>query len=200
MRFMRLIVAMVTAVALCASGCSFVLVDGPPASLPPQVFPACDESNTWPVIDTIIAASYVLAAVVAGVNDDRGDFADSSDSRTGAIIGSSLFAAAFGASAWVGYGRTSECRARRAGFINAYGSPYGQPMYGPPQAYPPPPGYAPPPPGYAPPPTPAGEGQTCHPQLGCQTGLTCASNLCVQLAPPPQAPGAQPPQAPGAQP
>lgn len=183
MHVMRLFVAVVTALAVPASGCSFVLVDAPPPGLPPQIYAACDESNTWPVIDTIVAASYVLAAVVASTSDEHSDFNDGDGGRTGAVVGSSLIAAAFGASAWVGYGRTRACRDHHAAFLHSYGAPYTQPMYAPP------PGYAPTP--YVPPPVPAGEGQMCHPQLGCQTGLTCASNLCVRLdAPPSAAPGA----------
>lgn len=139
-------------------GCSFVLVDGPPAQVPAGEYPRCTESKTVPVIDLIIAgitASAGLEMLLA-----RRTFEGSVGTTIG--IAALAVAAVSAPSGWVGLRRTRECRRLRNDVRDRRGD-LGR--------------------------APAGEGQVCDPNAGCEPGLVCASGICVRpperAAPPP---------------
>jgi hypothetical protein len=174
---MRLLLVLVLTSVLPLAGCSFIFVDGPSSSRPPMVYPSCDEERTMPAIDLVIAGLYGVGALV-GATTDRDDDFDNTDDRAGTVTGMVLGSLLFGASAWYGFSKTGSCREVRDQYRQQYGDPRLQPLPQPmPYAY------------------PAGEGQQCHPQAGCQPGLVCASGLCVRFGQPPP-PMTQPPQPP----
>ncbi len=173
---MRLLLVLVLSSVLPLAGCSFIFVDGPSSSRPGMVYPSCDEERTMPAIDLVLAALYGVGGLVGATAEDNDDF-DGNDDRAGTITGMLLGVALFGGSAWYGFSKTGSCREARDQYRKQYGDPRLQPL--------------PPPMPYA---YPAGEGQQCHPQAGCQPGLVCASGLCVRFQQPQsRPPGTQPP-------
>ena len=87
----RVVVALVL-----ASGCSFVFTNNPPQ---------CTSRSTAPIADTAIAVFAAIGAIYFATSDD--------DNATLGIVVESGLAAAFGASAYVGYRRVARCRAAR---------------------------------------------------------------------------------------
>ena len=147
-------------VALCSvAGCSFVFVDGPSSSLPPNVYPACDEKRSAPIADAVFSALYVAGAISAGLGSDFINRAEDRYTATELIAIDSALAAVFAVSAYYGFQRTGSCRRARAEYIQ-------QTIQRPPPS-----------------PTPSPEGQACHVTYGCETGLVCASNRCVRFEP-----------------
>jgi hypothetical protein len=104
-----------TPLALCAAfvlalsgGCSYLFVDAPPERHRQLPYFECTKSRAWPVVDTVIAATYGIetAAFIVG--------ASASKAERGPLAGAAAAAAAtavlFTASAFSGYGKVSECR------------------------------------------------------------------------------------------
>jgi hypothetical protein len=188
--------------AVAASGCSFVFVDGPPATAKSLPVFTCTTSNALPTTDVVLAGLFALSAIENAAHA-TGSYSSNEDA-----VAAGVFAAAFATSAFVGYSRTSDCREATADLMKrlyqgAPGqgfSPYAPGPYPPPPAYDPwtapapgagfaPPGPAPvqpvpgaPPAGAAPPPAGA-----APPPAG-------AAPPPAGAAPPPA--GAAPPPAP----
>jgi hypothetical protein len=122
---------------LLASGCSFALVSRAP-DFDPGVRPiGCTEDRTVPVVDAVIAAATIVGgAAVISATDVHGQSNDAGIKLYPALgMLSLLIGAPFGVSAYVGYSRTSRCRA-----LNQTA-----PMFSPPPGYGPPPPYGAPP-------------------------------------------------------
>ena len=111
-------VALVTSIALTASGCSFVFVHGPkPPPAPPS---DCTTSRLVPILDAAAAGVFAVYGIYAAVVSDseyRSNFCDEFDSsctppERGAIVVTSLAIAALtGVSAYIGRNRVNECQA-----------------------------------------------------------------------------------------
>ena len=108
----------VVAAVLLASGCSFLVVDGPGSDRPRDLPPSCTTTPIAPVVDTGLA---VLAAVGAITAHRRLDTNEGSEfpnndflrmQRTFSIIGLVLEAA----SATVGFVKVTQCRRARNAF------------------------------------------------------------------------------------
>ena len=182
---MHRIIAVTLAVAV--TGCSFLFTTGPGnVGNPPQAYPDCTDSMTWPIVDGVIAASVLLSGIgVFGATHDSTS-STSTDGGAAATASAVLTAVAFGAGAYVGYGRVSRCRDVHEQFIA--GHPNGM-LYG---------GGAPQ--GYVPQAGPAVGAQNgyCTAQNTCDQGLVCSgmpdhTNRCIvgQTLPPPAALGIQ---------
>lgn len=192
---------LVSLVLVFVTGCSFVFTSGPPEQ--PRSYPDCTSSMTWPVVDGVFSAIFLLAMVSAIAGDETTMTGNEDDNATrGEKIGTSaVLAVATGAGAFVGYRRVARCRAARSSFYQNGSYPYGAP-YGYPQPYPatqpppypgtqpapqPQPYYPPQPqPQPQPPPPSSGlgtEGDVCAASAECATGLTCQGNVCIR--PPP---------------
>ncbi len=92
---------LLTAALALTSGCSLVLVDGPPDFIPvdqPVPAGACTIDRTMPLVDAVGAAAGVATAVFSS----KGDYV-----RVGAVLG-----AAFGYSSYSGFRKVSRCRGR----------------------------------------------------------------------------------------
>ncbi len=108
MRIRHRIPAAVVAATL-ASGCSVVLVQGPPQPGeadydPTGIYPAgvpCTPGRGWPLLDTAFALAALAGTVTADNRDDR--------------IDGALTTAAAALSAWIGNRRVSACRAAMPG-------------------------------------------------------------------------------------
>lgn len=97
--FRRILV--IGALAAMPSGCSFVLVDGPPGFIPPDdpVPPgACTIDRTIPLIDAVGAAAGLAAALTSS---------EGNAVRFGAAIG-----AALGFASYTGFRKVGSCRER----------------------------------------------------------------------------------------
>jgi hypothetical protein len=103
---MRSAVGMVMSIVLVGSGCSWIAVQGPPAS-DPGVRPVhCTETIIPPLLDTVPAVPLLgLAAllVAVGIKEHDNDVA-----KFGALPGVLGLPWAF--SAWSGYSKTARCR------------------------------------------------------------------------------------------
>jgi hypothetical protein len=87
-------------------GCSWILVDGPPAGALPGQAVDCTESNIIPGVDlgiTTLALIGMLYFLVADDVDDTG--------RTVGPLVEGGIALGFGISSYQGFGKTSRCRA-----------------------------------------------------------------------------------------
>jgi hypothetical protein len=181
--FMKRTIAAV--LTLTVTSCSFVFVDGP-ANLghPPAAYDDCTDSMTWPIVDGVIAASMLLSgAGVLGATRDESDSAE--DGGAAGAVSAVLMAAAFGASAYIGYSRVKKCDRSHAAFIAA--NPNGtrgqyagggqpvqptQPMHQPVVPINPPTALV------------GQQGGYCTPQNTCNPGLVCAgmadrTNRCM---------------------
>jgi hypothetical protein len=103
------------ACAQLGAGCSLVLTRRPPIPEEPAVPMRCPESRAAPVADTVVAAAMLgasAALIVAGATIDPAR--NRSECASCFVYAVSLvpltYAAAAGASAWVGYDRTARCR------------------------------------------------------------------------------------------
>jgi hypothetical protein len=111
--------AVVTALALVGSGCSYAFVDGPPKE-PPQSSerqaqllmapPTCSTSYGWPVVDTVLAAAALVPLAYILLGDNCGA-SECSEGVGLAILALAAPPAWFGGSASVGYRRVHACRA-----------------------------------------------------------------------------------------
>lgn len=168
------IIALATAVSL-TTGCSLFLTKGPQESSNGDPGP-CTTSMSMPIADAVISGVFLLSTIAATDRDNT----TNEDDRQSLMISSSITAALFGVSAFVGHGRVSKCRGAREEFLAKYpygAQPYAYPQQGyPPQGYPqqgyyPPQGYPQqgyyPPQGYPPqgyPPQQVPPAQTYYPQ------------------------------------
>ena len=92
---------LLAAALILSSGCSLVLVDGPPDFIPAdQPLPegACTIDRTIPFLDAVGAA----ASAVVAVTSSEGDYV-----RVGAVLG-----AALGYSSYSGFSKVKRCRQR----------------------------------------------------------------------------------------
>lgn len=160
----RACVAGIAALALGASGCSFMFSEGAPVGYQRMENFTCGESRTPPIADTV--ATGLLAATVASAAAHEDEnvanaLPQDQESRRRQInvaIGvSSAFAVIAVASAVYGYRAVADCREARAArelaltHAVALPPPYGVPPYGEPPPYWPPPPAAVTPPRPAPP-------------------------------------------------
>jgi hypothetical protein len=107
----RVTAPLVLCTLLLAAGsgaCSFLFVDGPPEKHQQLPYFTCTTSRAWPVVDTVLGATYAIEAVGVGAMSTRGS-GSTAGSTAGAIAGGGL-AALFIVSAVSGYGKASECR------------------------------------------------------------------------------------------
>ena len=99
--------ALIGVISLCASGCSFLFVKGPPAGHEQMRVVSCTDSKTLPLLDAIQAglgaATAIFALADAGASNTRG-----SDILSGA--GSAVV---WGIAASKGYEKVRECRAAK---------------------------------------------------------------------------------------
>jgi hypothetical protein len=181
-------VAVVVALALALTGCSFFLTHGPssppPAATPTPYPPECTTSMAFPIVDGLIGAIGWLA-VVGAVS--KSEMTNSNED----VVAPVIIAGAFTVAAIVGYTRVRRCNAAREQFMAQY--PYGQ-GYAPPQPQPQPtatpqpaaPPAEPAPPAARPPASnPLGtEGDVCNSVSDCASGLVCQSNVCLKPKPP----------------
>lgn len=99
-------VALLTVLLLPITGCSFILVDGPPdvSDYSQLDYFGCTEGNGWPIVDGVFTGLYaVQAATLMGV-----------EGGGGLAAASLVWAGVFGASAVTGFGRVNECKAAKA--------------------------------------------------------------------------------------
>lgn len=90
-------------------GCSVLFVrPPPPTTMWNQVrYPACTSSRAWPVIDTIMTLSLAGQFLSETLSAPARDVVSTQSSTN--LLSLSILAAAWGASAWVGYDRTDRC-------------------------------------------------------------------------------------------
>ena len=103
--------AVALTVALAFTGCSFIAVNGPdiaPGTMPmPGDEIDCSESRAAPIVDVVLASLMLMGAISAFIDSRKADGAPLSGEAAVAIA---AVAAVFGASAYFGFSRTSECR------------------------------------------------------------------------------------------
>lgn len=107
-------VALAGLLVLASSGCSFIFVDGPP-DVPPNMsygdlnYFNCTEPNTWPILDAIWAGLNGVGALMA-MGGDETQFEDPEQT----VLVGLVWLGVSGAASYVGFQRTSECRAAKA--------------------------------------------------------------------------------------
>ncbi len=89
-----------------ATGCGFILTKGPPRGYEQMDTFSCTESNVGPILDMLPAGFFLTLGVTAIAANE--DFYDTTTTELGA--GLLLWAALYGSSAAVGFGKTSRCR------------------------------------------------------------------------------------------
>lgn len=159
-------IACALVIGLALTGCSFILVDAPPSSRPAQIYPYCTENRAAPIVDALFAALYVYQLAVGGTEYE---LTNGDATRKQAVVSGTIGTVLFGSSAFYGFRTTQRCRTERMAFAAL---PVPQPL--------------PPPAPVVP--VPIGEGGACRAATDCQTGLSCASSICVHLPPPAPAP------------
>ncbi len=167
---MKRLGGMLGALLVCASGCSWIITEGPGANERPPV--SCTTSKVGPGVDTVISAVYGTAAVLYGAiylmaDDESGpegtDFPVKTIAGVGALAATAI-AVPFGMSASDGYARVRACKARKA---TEWQQQYWQPQpypYQQPQPYPQPYPYQPYPGQPYPGPVQPAPGQQLYPQ------------------------------------
>jgi len=90
-----------------SGACSYMFVDGPPERHRQLPYFTCTTSRAWPVVDTVLGATYAIDAVAFGTLSSR---ESNSMNGTAAAIAAGGMAALFVASAVSGYGKASACR------------------------------------------------------------------------------------------
>lgn len=95
---------------LSVSGCSLVLVDGPPRPHPttPGEVVACSENSAWPTVDYIAAGTYALGAAASLASGDLTE----SEAPAFAVSGV-IWATIHFVSARKGKARIRQCRAAK---------------------------------------------------------------------------------------
>jgi len=108
---------------LALTGCSFLFVDGPPATHASMPEFSCDESKAWPIVDAVLAGTGVLSALTAEEQvETRSEgwfclFCQTYQDTTskGEVIAGALTAVAlYGSSAFIGNRRVNSCRSAKA--------------------------------------------------------------------------------------
>jgi hypothetical protein len=67
----------------------------------------CTSSNTLPTIDAVVGGIYAVGVIGTGASAAS---QSQRDAKIALVVGEAAVAAVFGASAYSGYGKTSECR------------------------------------------------------------------------------------------
>jgi hypothetical protein len=98
-----------------SSGCSFVLVDGPPPASASAMQVECTTSRVAPIVDTIVAIAQVYTiGFAATASDAEYESRGVKISRGWDVVAGAAVLGLFGASAVVGYGRVNDCRRAKA--------------------------------------------------------------------------------------
>jgi len=106
---MKWAVAMIMAIVLVGSGCSWIAVQGPPTSDPGVRPVQCTETIIPPVLDTGPAVVLLgLAALLVAVGVKEGGETGKEVAQLGVLPGVLGLPWAF--SAWSGYSKTARCR------------------------------------------------------------------------------------------
>ncbi len=117
---MKRLGGMLGALLAAASGCSWIITEGPGANERAPV--SCTTSKVGPGVDTVVAAVYGTAAVLYGAiylmadddsNAEGADFPVKTIAGVGALAATAV-AVPFGMSASDGYSRVRACKARKA--------------------------------------------------------------------------------------
>jgi Big-like domain-containing protein len=109
----RIVAGLITTTLLASltvagSGCGFFLTQGPPTAHEMMPSFSCTESNTGPILDVVMAGIYVIATANAASNSSY--YYGYGEDR-GAVVAAGVGVVGFfGASATVGFHKTSECR------------------------------------------------------------------------------------------
>jgi hypothetical protein len=125
-----LAVAILTALAISASGCSLLFVNGPPQNHRTSSFFGCTSSNTIPIVDTAFAVGAVLGAASVG-----SDGYSTSGTRTTGAITYGAAAALLAGSAVYGFSKTSACREAQAELVARLPPPSAVPVLAAPVPY-----------------------------------------------------------------
>ena len=88
-----------------SGACSYMFVDGPPAKHRQLPYFTCTTSRAWPVVDTVLSATYAIETVALASSMGGGSSATAGGSL--ALGGAAVL---FAASAVSGYGKASACR------------------------------------------------------------------------------------------
>ncbi len=106
----RLLTAAALGAALAgAAGCSFVLVQGPPAGHEKLQAVRCTRGNAVPILDAAVAGVGLYTGMMLGILDERSaGWAVGSREAGTAMLGTGIV---FGISSLVGFNRTRHCRA-----------------------------------------------------------------------------------------
>ncbi len=164
---------------LTVSSCSFVFTRSPGnVGKPAQKFSGCSEGKGWPIADAVIGGVVLASSIglLGGYQDPNTGETQSPDllvTVTGVLI-----AGAFGVSSYVGFSRTSKCRASHAEYLAGHPPPALDPVANIP---------------------PGANGGLCTPQLSCDAGLVCSgmpdrTNRCIVAPQVAQTPPVQPPE------
>ena len=94
--------AVIGVISLCASGCSFLFVEGPPPGHEQMRVVSCTDSKTLPLLDAIWAGVNALELI-----------SDATDEGPGVLAGSAAGAVIWGIAASKGYEKVRKCRAAK---------------------------------------------------------------------------------------
>ncbi len=100
--------ALIGVISLCASGCSFLFVQGPPAGHEQMRVVSCTDSKTLPLLDAIWAGASALDLILYATDEGYGG-----RDRGAGIAESAARALIWGIAASKGYKKVRECRAAK---------------------------------------------------------------------------------------
>ena len=158
---MKRTLAAVLTLSVCS--CSLVFSRGPGnVGKPPQKLADCTTGKALPITDAIIGGVILLSSLGV-LNSYNADTGESEGPSTAVSITGALIAGVFGVSSYIGFSRSSKCRASRAEYLEGHPPPMLNPLAN----------------------IPVGaDGGLCTPGLTCDAGLVCSgmpdrTNRCI---------------------
>jgi hypothetical protein len=106
----RVAAPLVMCASLLATGggaCSYAFVDGPPTAHRQMNYFTCTTGNTLPTTDVVLGGLFAVDAITIGAT--AASQSEQGVKLSGVLVSAGM-AALFAASAYSGYGKTSECR------------------------------------------------------------------------------------------
>lgn len=111
------IVVLLAAAVLGASGCGYLLVNGPPENHEQLNYFSCTESDAGPVLDAVWAGLNAAGAVAIALDPDEYEYNYDVSSTAGILVGAgwTIFS---GGAAMAGFQKTRNCREAKRALAN----------------------------------------------------------------------------------
>lgn len=159
---MQRTLAAVLSLTVCSCSLAFTSSPGD-VGKPPQKIARCTERRGWPIADAVIGGVMLASSLSLLTQTSDAQSGGEDSSNTAAVITGVVLASAFGVSSYIGFSRTSRCRASHEEYLAAHPAPAVAPVAQ----------------------IPVGaNGGACTAQLTCDAGFVCSgmpdhTNQCI---------------------